>query len=388
MKFKKLLILAASTLMLTACGSLTAGKLPSGGKAATSLSAIDAVANAYTALVNVDSLAANVNLKKLHADVVVGGIDVDEDAEGNDISGTQYLKADASGKLSIAASGLTSTTLNDVKAAAELSNLSLSGEYYSIADGATEKCGLDISIPKVSGISAGAYLSEGYGYVDLSNANLRGAIKSVLVNLGMTEEVADAMIGSIPEKGKTAEQIIDEEDLPLIQSAVLNILEAEELPTQDDVKEALGSVMTVAWPYVSTYAEVVTYDKGGFGIAIDLSMDDIKNIATTVFSILEVPTITQGLIYNELDSVIDLKALKLSIVFDENYLLSDALVDIDISVDTTLGTNISTLLGDMSVKAALALKLEVGCSYGDSVKVVLPADLADYSVFGGEEELK
>jgi len=98
MKVKKILIIATSTLLLSACtgNGLSAGSLPSGGEQATAASTLNAIGRAYDSLIDLDSFEANLNLKKTHLDVQVGETFTDE--QENEVAGHNFLALDLSGK--------------------------------------------------------------------------------------------------------------------------------------------------------------------------------------------------------------------------------------------------------------------------------------------------
>src|SRR5574344_526645 len=116
MKLKKILIVAASALLLSACGGAAAGTLPKGGHPATAASTVEVIGRAYESLLDLDSVEANFNLKKIHFD---GSFP----PTVNEVPGHTIVKADASMKTKFAVVGLQSETLAGLKAGVKLDDL-------------------------------------------------------------------------------------------------------------------------------------------------------------------------------------------------------------------------------------------------------------------------
>lgn len=374
MKVKKILIIATSTLLLSACtgNGLSAGSLPSGGEQATAASTLNAIGRAYDSLIDLDSFEANLNLKKTHLDVQVGETFTDE--QENEVAGHNFLALDLSGKANFAAEGLTSSTLSDLKAAASIQNLSL-----SVAEGAVigEETAYDLQLSQ-SGLDLAAYLSNGSGYIDASDAEFRSMVSTILgMNYEDSSQV-EAIMESIPEK-IMFEQVVSEELLPVLPNILGEAFDLEQLPTAEEVKESLGDVINDAsLGALQDYVTLLDYEDGRFGIAVNLDEDAVVSLAGLLYSSLLDSSATSEVIEafeTEIAAIIDVDAIKLTILLNQDALLSDVLLDLDFTIDTSLSELIASeidLYADVDVQTELTFK------YGDDVSVVLPSDLDTY----------
>lgn len=374
MKVKKILIIATSTLLLSACtgNGLSAGSLPSGGEQATAASTLNAIGRAYDSLIDLDSFEANLNLKKTHLDVQVGETFTDE--QENEVAGHNFLALDLSGKANFAAEGLTSSTLSDLKAAASIQNLSL-----SVAEGAVigEETAYDLQLSQ-SGLDLAAYLSNGSGYIDASDAEFRSMVSTILgMNYEDSSQV-EAIMESIPEK-IMFEQVVSEELLPVLPNILGEAFDLEQLPTAEQVKESLGDVINDAsLGALQDYVTLLDYEDGRFGIAVNLDEDAVVSLAGLLYSSLLDSSATSEVIEafeTEIAAIIDVDAIKLTILLNQDALLSDVLLDLDFTIDTSLSELIASeidLYADVDVQTELTFK------YGDDVSVVLPSDLDTY----------
>ena len=374
MKVKKILIIATSTLLLSACtgNGLSAGSLPSGGEQATAASTLNAIGRAYDSLIDLDSFEANLNLKKTHLDVQVGETFTDE--QENEVAGHNFLALDLSGKANFAAEGLTSSTLSDLKAAASIQNLSL-----SVAEGAVigEETAYDLQLSQ-SGLDLAAYLSNGSGYIDASDAEFRSMVSTILgMNYEDSSQV-EAIMESIPEK-IMFEQVVSEELLPVLPNILGEAFDLEQLPTAEEVKESLGDVINDAsLGALQDYVTLLDYEDGRFGIAVNLDEDAVVSLAGLLYSSLLDSSATSEVIEafeTEIAAIIDVDAIKLTILLNQDALLSDVLLDLDFTIDTSLSELIASeidLYADVDVQTELTFK------YGDDVNVVLPSDLDTY----------
>ncbi|MCB9498143.1 MAG: hypothetical protein H6688_01635 [Erysipelotrichaceae bacterium] len=374
MKVKKILIIATSTLLLSACtgNGLSAGSLPSGGEQATAASTLNAIGRAYDSLIDLDSFEANLNLKKTHLNVQVGETFMDE--QENEVAGHNFLALDLSGKANFAAEGLTSSTLSDLKAAASIQNLSL-----SVAEGAVigEETAYDLQLSQ-SGLDLAAYLSNGSGYIDASDAEFRSMVSTILgMNYEDSSQV-EAIMESIPEK-IMFEQVVSEELLPVLPNILGEAFDLEQLPTAEEVKESLGDVINDAsLGALQDYVTLLDYEDGRFGIAVNLDEDAVVSLAGLLYSSLLDSSATSEVIEafeTEIAAIIDVDAIKLTILLNQDALLSDVLLDLDFTIDTSLSELIASeidLYADVDVQTELTFK------YGDDVDVVLPSDLDTY----------
>lgn len=374
MKVKKILIIATSTLLLSACtgNGLSAGSLPSGGEQATAASTLNAIGRAYDSLIDLDSFESNLNLKKTHLDVQVGETFTDE--QENEVAGHNFLALDLSGKANFAAEGLTSSTLSDLKAAASIQNLSL-----SVPEGAVigEETAYDLQLSQ-SGLDLAAYLSNGSGYIDASDAEFRSMVSTILgMNYEDSSQV-EAIMESIPEK-IMFEQVVSEELLPVLPNILGEAFDLEQLPTAEEVKESLGDVINDAsLGALQDYVTLLDYEDGRFGIAVNLDEDAVVSLAGLLYSSLLDSSATSEVIEafeTEIAAIIDVDAIKLTILLNQDALLSDVLLDLDFTIDTSLSELIASeidLYADVDVQTELTFK------YGDDVNVVLPSDLDTY----------
>ncbi|MFA7032794.1 MAG: hypothetical protein WC201_04455, partial [Bacilli bacterium] len=282
MKVKKILIIATSTLLLSACtgNGLSAGSLPSGGEQATATSTLNAIGRAYDSLIDLDSFEANLNLKKTHINVQQADMFVDE--QENEVAGHHFLTFDASGKANFAATGLTSESINELKAAASVQNVSL-----SVSEGAViaDETAYDIQLNQ-SGIDLAAYLSGGSGYIDASDSEFRSMLGAILGMNYEDDSQVEAMMSAIPEKMMFS-QIVSEEMLPVLPSILGEAFELEQLPTAEDVKTSLGEVINDAsLAALQDYVTLLDYEDGRFGIAVNLDEEAVVSLAGLVYGSL------------------------------------------------------------------------------------------------------
>ena len=377
MKVKKILIIATSTLLLSACtgNGLSAGSLPSGGEQATATSTLNAIGRAYDSLIDLDSFEANLNLKKTHINVQQADMFVDE--QENEVAGHHFLTFDASGKANFAATGLTSESINELKAAASVQNVSL-----SVSEGAViaDETAYDIQLNQ-SGIDLAAYLSGGSGYIDASDSEFRSMLGAILGMNYEDDSQVEAMMSAIPEKMMFS-QIVSEEMLPVLPSILGEAFELEQLPTAEDVKTSLGEVINDAsLAALQDYVTLLDYEDGRFGIAVNLDEEAVVSLAGLVYGSLLDSSATPEAVdafEDEIAAIIDVDAIKVTILLNQDALLSDILLDLDFTVDTSLSEMLASeidLYVDVDVQADLTFK------YGDDVNVVLPSDLDTYVAF-------
>lgn len=371
MKLKKILIVAASALLLSACGGTAAGTLPKGGHPATAASTVEVIGRAYESLLDLDSVEANFNLKKIHFD---GSFPTTV----NEVPGHTIVKADASMKTKFAVVGLQSETLAGLKAEVKLDDLAFD-LYAGTKFGEVEEAMVELDY---SDIDAAAYLSNGGLYVNASDAELRGLISDFLTSFvatDATEEEIAAMMESIPNKFQMP-GLISEEMLPIMGMLEV-ILDVETLPTTEEVVAMLGEVINEpTFAIVDDYVTILDYDDGSFGIGIDITKEDVLSLASIVISSMEegIPQEQLDTILAEYAKVFEVDSFKVTVLLNKDALLSDFLVDIDVSIDTSLSELMSESGQALQVDAAI--KSDLTLKYGDDVSVILPADLSTYQV--------
>ena len=374
MKVKKILIIATSTLLLSACtgNGLSAGSLPSGGEQATATSTLDAIGRAYDSLIDLDSFEANLNLKKTHVDVQVGNTFYDE--QENEVAGHNFLALDLSGKANFAAEGLTSSSLSDLKAAASIQNLSLSAAEGAIIG---EETNYDLQLSQ-SGVDLAAYLSNGSGYIDASDTEFRSMLSTILAMNYEDSSQAEAIMANLPEKIMFG-QVVPEEVLPILPAILGEAFEIEQLPTAEQIKTSLGDVINDAsLGALQDYVTLLDYADGRFGIAINLNEDAVVSLAGLLYSSFLDSSATPEAVQafeTEIAAIVDVDAIKITILLNKDALLSDVLLDLDFTIDTSLSEMLASaidLYADIDVQTELSFK------YGDDVNVVLPSDLDTY----------
>lgn len=371
MKLKKILIVATSSLLLSACGGMGAGTLPAGGHPATAASTAEAIGRAYDSMLDLDSFEANFNLKRAHVDAKIAITESEE-------SGYGIVNADASVKTKFAATGLTSTSLDDLAAEVKVDDLKLD-VYVGTEFGEESEAMFDFNF---SDIDFAAYVGEGNLYVNASDPELREFIPEIISTISAlisSEPVGGNIMDSIPETFQVP-GLIPEEALPIFDS-LLGLVGAE-LPTHEDLMTMLGEVINEpVFAILDDYITVLDYDDGSFGIGIDLSEEDILSLAKIIISSINEEASGQEVeaIVAEVGKILDVGALKVTILLNEDALLTDFLVDIDVSIDTSLSEMTIGESGE-GVEFNVALKSDLRMKYGDDVSVVLPTDLSSYPV--------
>jgi len=199
--------------------------------------------------------------------------------------------------------------------------------------------------------------------------------------LGMNYEDSsqvEAIMESIPEK-IMFEQVVSEELLPVLPNILGEAFDLEQLPTAEEVKESLGDVINDAsLGALQDYVTLLDYEDGRFGIAVNLDEDAVVSLAGLLYSSLLDSSATSEVIEafeTEIAAIIDVDAIKLTILLNQDALLSDVLLDLDFTIDTSLSELIASeidLYADVDVQTELTFK------YGDDVNVVLPSDLDTY----------
>jgi len=372
MKLKKILIVAISSLLLSACGGMGAGTLPKGGQPATAASTVEAIGRAYDSMLDLDSFEANFTLNKAHVDA---RIPITENEE----SGYGIIEADTSVKTKFAATGLTSTSLDDLAAEVKVDDLKLD-VYVGTEFGGESEVMVDLGF---SDIDFAAYVADGNLYVNASDPEFREfvpAVISTISTLVSSESVEEDIMDSIPETFQVP-GLIPEEALPIFDT-LLGLAGIEELPAREDLVAMLGEVINEpVFAILDDYITVLDYEDGSFGIGIDLSKEDVLSLATIIISSMNEETTEEEVeaIVTEIGKVLKVGALKVTILLNADALLTDFLVDIDVTVDTSLSEVFAGESGD-GVKINAALKSELRMKYGEDVSVILPTDLSSYPV--------
>ncbi|MFA7032681.1 MAG: hypothetical protein WC201_03875, partial [Bacilli bacterium] len=122
-------------------------------------------------------------------------------------------------------------------------------------------------------------------------------------------------------------------------------------------------------------------EDGRFGIAVNLDEEAVVSLAGLVYGSLLDSSATPEAVdafEDEIAAIIDVDAIKVTILLNQDALLSDILLDLDFTVDTSLSEMLASeidLYVDVDVQADLTFK------YGDDVNVVLPSDLDTYVAF-------
>lgn len=372
MKLKKILIVATSSLLLSACGGMGAGTLPAGGQPATAASTVEAIGRAYDSMLDLDSFEANFNLSKAHVDARLA-------TTANEQTGYTVIEVDTSVKTKFAATGLTSTSLDDLAAEVTVDDLKLD-VFVGAEFGEESETMLDLGF---SDIDFAAYVASGNLYVNASDPEFREFIPEVISTISSlvsSEPVEENIMDSIPDKFQVP-GLIPEEALPIFDS-LLGLAGIEELPAREDLVTMLGEVINEpVFAILDDYITILDYEDKSFGIGIDLNKEDILSLATIIISSMNSEASEEEVqaIVTEIGKILKVGALKVTILLNEDALLTDFLVDIDVTIDTSLSEVITGEGGD-GVKVNAALKSDLRMKYGEDVNVVLPTDLSSYQV--------
>lgn len=143
----------------------------------------------------------------------------------------------------------------------------------------------------------------------------------------------------------------------------------------------LGEVINEpTFAIVDDYVTILDYDDGSFGIGIDITKEDVLSLASIVISSME-----EGITQEQLDAILaeyakifEVDSFKVTVLLNKDALLTDFLVDIDVSIDTSLSELMSESGQALQIDAAI--KSDLTLKYGDDVSVILPTDLSTYQV--------
>jgi len=387
MKKQHFILLSTSLLALASCGG-TGALLPSGG---TSIDQAEGIKHLSTAVSSVGSDGAfGVKLNNFAlnatADVNIPSVSMTTDMPTMTMTSVQASFDASDVTFSAMAQGLKSTDVSAVKAAVDFGG-SFKASVAMGMSGVTTSSAIDYS-----GLSLGAYVSEGNAYLNLSNGKVVDLLNTV-INLSSSRSGYGSGYGADVSYGTSTK-------LTAGKYVSKGVLTQSMLPLLSDSVEAqITSAMSNASAYLTAYKDyfkTYSYSNGNYAIDFSLTNDSLKALLTQTLSSLAASSSIQsdmnsafttyiGLISNFLK----INACQEVLVYNDKGPVSLA-YNVDIAVNTTFGDIVSPMMSSASStftaeQLAAVEKVTYKSSYnfsflsGADVKVTLPTDLSTYT---------